>query len=92
MGKFILKRVLLSIVILFFVMLIIYTLMHSLPTNYIETQAQKLAQTPGATKSAEEWMADLNAKYGMDKGIIGGYFTWLKSAIVGDCRPFIDNA
>ena len=35
MGKFILKRVLLSIVILFCVMLIIYTLMHSLPTNYI---------------------------------------------------------
>jgi len=84
MGKFILKRVLLSIVILFCVMLIIYTLMHSLPTNYIETMAQQLAQRPGGNKSAAEWLADLNAKYGMDKGIIGGFFTWLKSAIVGD--------
>ena len=84
MGKFILKRVLLSIVILFCVMLIIYTLMHSLPTNYIETMAQQLAQRPGANKSAAEWVADLNAKYGMDKGIIGGFFIWLKSAIVGD--------
>ena len=84
MGKFILKRVLLSIVILFCVMLIIYTLMHSLPTNYIEKMAVQLAQRPGSTKSAAEWLADLNASYGMDKGIIGGYFTWLKSAISGD--------
>ena len=84
MGKFIVKRLLLSVVILFFVMLIIYTLMHCLPTNYIETMARQLAQRPGSTKSAAEWLADLNAQYGMDKGIIGGYFTWLKSAIVGD--------
>ena len=84
MGKFILKRVLLSIVILFCVMLIIYTLMHSLPTNYIEKMAVQLAQRPGGNKSSAEWLAELNARYGMDKGIIGGYFTWLKSAIVGD--------
>jgi hypothetical protein len=37
MGKFIVKRLLISVVILFCVMLIIYTLMHCLPTNYIET-------------------------------------------------------
>ena len=84
MGKFILKRILISVVILFCVMLIIYTLMHCLPTNYVETMARQLAERPGSTKSAAEWLADLNAQYGMDKGIIGGFFTWLKSAIVGD--------
>ena len=84
MGKFIVKRLLLSVVILFFVMLIIYTLMHCLPTNYIETMARQLAERPGSTKSAAEWLADLNAQYGMDKGIIGGFFTWLKSAVVGE--------
>ena len=84
MGKFILKRILLSVVILFCVMLIIYTLMHCLPTNYVETMARQLAERPGSTKTAAEWLADLNAQYGMDKGIIGGFFTWLKSAIVGD--------
>ena len=84
MGKFIVKRLLMSVVILFFVMLIIYTLMHCLPTNYIETMARQLAQRPGSTKSAAEWLADLNAQYGMDKGIIGGFFVWLKSAVVGD--------
>ena len=62
MGKFILKRTIMSIGILFCVMLIIYTLMHSLPTNYIETMAQQLAQRPGSTKSAAEWLADLNAQ------------------------------
>ena len=84
MGKFILKRILISVVILFCVMLIIYTLMHCLPTNYVETMARQLAERPGSTKTAAEWLADLNAQYGMDKGIIGGFFTWLKSAIVGD--------
>ena len=84
MGKFILKRLIMSVGILFCVMLIIYALMHSLPTNYIETMAQQLAQRPGSTKSAQEWLADLNAQYGMDKGIIGGFFVWLKSAVVGD--------
>lgn len=84
MGKFIVKRTIMSIGILFCVMLIIYTLMHSLPTNYIETMAQQLAQRPGSTKSAAEWLADLNAQYGMDKGVIGGFLVWLKSAVQGD--------
>ncbi|MBQ1223864.1 MAG: ABC transporter permease [Oscillospiraceae bacterium] len=84
MGKFILKRILISVVILFCVMLIIYTLMHCLPTTYVETMARQPAERPGSTKTAAEWLADLNAQYGMDKGIIGGFFTWLKSAIVGD--------
>lgn len=84
MGKFILKRTIMSIGILFCVMLIIYTLMHSLPTNYIETMAQQLAQRPGSTKSAAEWLADLNAQYGMDKGVFGGFLVWLKSAVQGD--------
>ena len=84
MGKFIVKRTIMSIGILFCVMLIIYTLMHSLPTNYIETMAQQLAQRPGSTKSAAEWLADLNAQYGMDKGVFGGFLVWLKSAVQGD--------
>ena len=84
MGKFIIKRLLLSILILFCVMLLVYTLMHCLPTNYIDQQARQLATRPGNTKSAAEWIAELNAQYGMDKGIIAGYFTWMKSAIVGN--------
>ncbi|MBP3940077.1 MAG: ABC transporter permease [Christensenellaceae bacterium] len=84
MGKFIVKRLLTSVLILICVMLIIYTLMHCLPTNYIETMARQLSQRPGNTKSAAEWLADLNAQYGMDKGIIGGFFVWLQNALAGD--------
>lgn len=79
MSKFILKRLLISFVIFFFVMFIIYALEFSLPTSYVSKMARQLSQKPGNMKSYDEWMADLNAQYGMDKGILGGYFTWLGS-------------
>lgn len=79
MTKFIIKRILISIVIFFFVMFIIYALEFSLPSSYVEKQARELSQKPGSTKSADEWLNDLKAQYGMDKGIVGGYFTWLGS-------------
>jgi peptide/nickel transport system permease protein len=65
-------------------MFIIYVLMYSLPSGYIENTARTLSQKPGTQKSAAEWIADLNAQYGMNKGVIGGFFTWLKSAVRGD--------
>jgi peptide/nickel transport system permease protein len=84
MTKFIIKRLLISIVILFFVMLIVYTLMYCMPTKYTETMARQLAKGQGATKSYKEWLQILNAQYGMDKGLIPGFFTWLKSAATGN--------
>ena len=83
MLKYTAKRIVYSIIILFFVMLIIYILMYNMPMGYIETKARELASRPGATKSYAEWLADLNAQYGMDKGVIQGYFVWLKSAVRG---------
>jgi peptide/nickel transport system permease protein len=83
MGKYILKRVLISIIILFFVSLIIYTIMRSLPTSYVETMARELSMRPGA-KSYDQWLAQLNAMYGMDVGILHGYLKWFSRAIVGN--------
>ena len=74
--KYIIKRLFLAVIIFFFVMLIIYTLMRCLPTSYIENIARSKSQQPGS-KSYDEWMAQLTAMYNMDKGIIGGYFYWL---------------
>lgn len=65
-------------------MFLIYVLMYNMPMGYIETKARELASRPGASKSYSEWLADLNAQYGMDKGIVQGYFTWLKSAVRGE--------
>ena len=85
MTKFIIKRLLLSVVILFFVMFLIYTIMYCMPTTYVEKTARELSQKPGSLKSAEEWLSELNAQYGMDKGVVGGYFHWItNSMLTGD--------
>ena len=84
MLKYTLKRLLYSVLILFFVMFIIYILMYNMPMGYVETKARELASRPGATKSYAEWLADLNAQYGMDKGVVQGYFVWLGHAVRGD--------
>lgn len=76
MRTYIIKRILLSILILFSVTLIIYAVLRCLPASYVESMAMQLATAPGA-KPYEEWIAQLNASYGLDKGIIAGYFTWL---------------
>ena len=43
----------------------------------------QLSQGQGA-KPYEEWLAQLNAAYGLDLELIPGYFTWLSDAIVGN--------
>ena len=80
MKKFIIRRLLISVVLLFFVSMIIYTIMRLMPTSYVETQAMTLAQRPGS-KSFQEWVDQLNAQYGLDTGIVQGYFRWLSKAI-----------
>ena len=83
MLKYTIKRLLYSLLILFFVMFIIYVLMYNMPSGYITQRARELASKPNSTKSYKEWLDFLNAQYGMDKGVITGYFTWLKSAVMG---------
>lgn len=83
MRKYIVKRVLISIGILFVVSFVIYTLMRCLPTSYVENLARQKSQQPNS-KSFEEWMAQLSAAYGMDKGIIPGFFSWLGNAFRGN--------
>ncbi len=83
MRKYILKRLFLSLFILFFVALIIYTIMRSLPTSYVESIARQRANLPGS-KSFTEWMDQLNAIYGLNTGIIQGFFQWIGSAIGGN--------
>jgi oligopeptide ABC superfamily ATP binding cassette transporter, membrane protein len=57
--------------------------MRSLPTSYLEQIARQKSQQPGS-KSFEEWMQQLEATYGMDKGIVPGFFAWLGRAVRGD--------
>ena len=83
MRNYIIKRIAQSVLILFCVMFIIYALIRCLPSSFAETMAMQLAQAPGA-KPYEEWLAQLNASYGLDLDIVPGFFTWLSKAIVGN--------
>lgn len=83
MRNYIIKRILLSILILFCVTFIIYGLMRSLPSSYVESMAMQLAQAPGA-KPYEEWLAQLNAAYGLDKNVVPGYINWLFQFLQGN--------
>ncbi len=82
MRKYVVKRILLSVLILICVTFIIYGLLRCLPSSYVENMAMQLSSKPGA-KSYDEWLSQLNASYGLDKGIIPGYFTWLGDAVRG---------
>lgn len=83
MRNFILKRLLLSILILFFVGLAVYTIMRCIPTSYVESIARQRSTQPGS-KSYSEWLEQLNESFGMNDNIIKGFFIWAKSAIMGD--------
>lgn len=83
MRKFILKRILLSILILLCVTFVIYVVLRCLPGNYIKTMAIQLSTAPGA-KSYEEWMEQLSAQYGLDRGLIPGYLIQLKNLLTGN--------
>ena len=83
MKKFLLKRIMMSCVLLMFVSMIIYGIMRCMPNSYVETQARTLSQKPGA-KSYEEWVEQLNAAYGLDESPVKGYFTWAGKAVTGD--------
>ncbi len=82
MRKYIVKRLLISVVILLIVAFLIYVLMRSLPASYLEKIAMQKSQQPGS-KSYEEWLEQLAATYDMDKGLIPGFFGWCSKAIRG---------
>lgn len=83
MRKFIFRRLAISVMILFFVALIIYTIMRSMPSSFVENMAREKASLPGG-KSYREWMTQLNASYGLDKSIPAGFIHWLGQAVKGN--------
>ncbi len=71
MKKFVIRRVLLGVVILFFVSLIIYSIERSLPTSYVKGKAMAMSQKQGA-KPYEELLAE--QKEGYIRELIGASF------------------
>ena len=83
MKKFVLKRVLISMVLLVFVTMIIYGIMRCMPTSFVENRARELSTKPGS-KSYSEWLTQLKAAYGLDVGVVQGYLSWAGKAIRGE--------
>jgi peptide/nickel transport system permease protein len=84
MGNFILRRLFLGIFIAFFGALVIYSVIRSLPTSYVETIARQRASNPLSNRTYQEWLDQLNLVYKLDVGIIPGFFGWLGNALRGD--------
>lgn len=85
MIKYIVKRLLLALLILFGVSLIIYTLVRCMPSDFVDQQfASQIEQ--GSIK--QEDLVKLKAIYGLDNsgfwGIISGYFKWLWNLLQGN--------
>jgi peptide/nickel transport system permease protein len=84
MRNFIIRRVALGLFITFFGAMVVYAVIRSLPSSYVETVARERASNPLSTKTYQEWLDQLNEVYKLDVGIIPGYFGWLGNAIKGD--------
>ena len=85
MLKYIIKRLLISLVVLLGVSIIIYTLVRMMPNDYIDIKfADALAQ--GSVK--EEDILAFKEAYGIGDnsfgGLCSGYFTWLGNMLRGD--------
>lgn len=84
MLRYVLKRLLISIIVLFTVLFLAYTLIYNLPENYAEIAAREMSMMSGSERSAAEWEEILVSEYGLDCGLIKGFFIWLGNAMKGD--------
>lgn len=78
MKSFIIRRLILSVFILLGVSIIIYAIIRSMPGDYVESI------TNGNPLITPDMIERLKGLYGLDKGIIEGYFDWLKEALKGN--------
>ena len=84
MVKYVIKRILLSILILFGVSLLLYFLVRMMPVSYLEMKLANLMGSSGGQISYEERLNEMKAYYGLDGTIIQGYWNWLVKFVQGD--------
>lgn len=78
MKQYIIRRLILSVFILFGVSLIIYALIRFMPGDYVKNT---MSANPNVT---EEMIQNLRKLYGLDTNMFEGYIKWLGKAIQGD--------
>lgn len=78
MKQYVIRRILISIIVLLGVSFLLYSLVHLTPGDYV---ANVTAGNPNVTPEMEQRMREV---YGLDKGLIEGYISWVGDAIHGD--------
>lgn len=78
MKRYIIKRIFINFFVLFGVSILLYSICRMIPVDYVEN---KVAGNQNITKEMEIRMREL---YGLDKGIIEGYISWICDALKGD--------
>ncbi|MDF2686400.1 MAG: transporter permease [Clostridia bacterium] len=78
MKQYIIRRLLISVVILLGVSIIIYILVRCMPGDYVQSLT---ANNPAVTP---DMVANLNHLYGLDTNIAEGYLKWLGSTLTGN--------
>lgn len=78
MRQYIIRRILISVLILFGISVILYTVIRSMPGDYI---SNILKERPGVTR---EQVDHLRSVYGLDESLVQGYVKWVLSAVRGD--------
>ena len=88
MVKYVIKRLLLSILILAGVSMIIYGLVRVMPVDYLESKLAASLGSGGSDIEYEARLAEMKAYYGLDDesfvGICKGYWDWLVRFCQGD--------
>lgn len=82
MLKYILKRLGLSLIILFGVSIILYVLVRCMPTDYVLDLINQI-NTSG-NEVTKEFEQELRRAYGLDGDIFTGYFNWLGNVFRGN--------
>ena len=84
MVKYVIKRILLSLLILLGVSLLLYSIVRLMPVNYLENKLAASLGSGGSDIEYEARLAEMMKYYGLDGGILQGYWNWLVKFISGD--------
>lgn len=78
MKQYIVKRLFISIFVLFGISIMLYGICRSVPGDYV---ANITSGNPNVTAEMQEKMREV---YGLDKGLVEGYISWVSDALRGD--------
>ena len=81
MVKYVLKRLLIAVFVVFGVTFITYALFRMMPDNYVYLKFQATSQNNPDWEAQAERVMEL---YGLNVSVVKGYFTWLGGALRGN--------